>query len=278
MDFVIQFFLSFFSFFIISHFIYRITGKKNWSYIFLGVIFVSSFYDFLQYVFSSYETSILILVFMSRVLPVIFAFSLFTKFTGGIPMRKIRVKKPKYKDPNEDIFTTSYLKKIIYIMFVLSVFIGILSYFFIDDVLKYVLLMISGFVVVFGIYKLIQLRSFKYDKIILIIGRQKELIYETTLDQKLNKLNIKDVYDNENYIIDKFATIHIYEKQTLIEKHYLYWIATSSVFEVEDKKFRKLQLPYMEHISSLMKYHDAIIKLDKSKKGYHLLKEKKYRK
>lgn len=278
MDYIISFLLSFFSFFIISHFIYRITGRKNWSYLFLGVIFLSSFYDFLQYVFAQVETNILLLVFMSKVLPVIFAFVLFAKFTGGIHVKKIKIKKTKYKDPNEDIFTTKYLKKIIYIMFVLSLFIGGISYLYIEDFLKYVLLIISGFVILFGIYKLMQLRGFKNDKIILIIGRQKELTYEMTIDQSQSRLTIKDVYQNENYIIDKFATIHIYENQKLIEKHYLYWIATSQVFEIDHAGFYKVKLPYKEHIQDLMKYHDAIIKLEKTKKGYHLIKEKKYRK
>ncbi len=278
MDYIISFFLSFFSFFIISHFIYRIFGKKQWSYIFLGIIFLSSFFDFMQYVQAGFEATILLYVFMSRVLPVIFAATLFIKMTGGMHIKKIRVNRPKFKDPNEDIFTTIYLRKIIYIMSLFSIIIGLLSYFFIDDILKYILLIISGLVVLFGIIKLYELRYFKSDKIILIVGKQKENIYEMTLDKSYNRVHIKDVYKNDDYLIDKFATVHIYQDKKLLEKHYLYWIATSVAFEVTDKKFNSINLQYKQHIENLMKYHDAIIKLDKQKSGYKIMKEKKYRK
>ena len=48
---------------------------------------------------------------MSRVLPVIFAAILFIKISGGIRVKKMKVNRPKLKDPNEDIFTTTYLRK-----------------------------------------------------------------------------------------------------------------------------------------------------------------------
>ncbi|MFA5471318.1 MAG: hypothetical protein WC219_04665 [Acholeplasmataceae bacterium] len=278
MDYIISFFLSFFSFFIISHFIYRLFGKKQWSLIFLGVIFISSFFDFFNFVQAGYENIILVYVFMSRVLPVIFAAILFIKISGGIRVKKIKVSRPKLKDPNEDIFTTTYLRKIIYLMSLLSIVIALLSYFFIDDILKYVLIAISSIVIIFGLYKLYELRYFKEDKVLLIIGKQKEVTYEMTLDKTYHKTHIKDLYKNEDYLIDKFATIHIYEDKKLTEKHYLYWIATSQVFEVTDKKFHKVNLLYKNHIMELMKYHDAIIKLEKSKSGYQVMKEKKYRK
>ncbi len=278
MDYIISFFLSFFSFFIISHFIYRIFSRKQWSYIFLGVVLLSSFFDFIQYVTQGYETTILVYVFMSRVLPIIFAAILFTKMTGGFQLKKIRVKKTKYKDPNEDIFTTSYLKKVIYFVSLISIAIGFLSYFFIDDILQYILMGVSLLVILFGIYKLYTLRYFKQDKIILIVGKQKEYIYEMTINQTSSKLQIEDVYVNENYLIDKFATVHIYEQHNIIEKHYLFWIATQQVFEIDDPKFKKIELEYKDHIANLMKYHDAIIKLEKHKRSYTLMKEKKYKK
>lgn len=278
MDYITSFILSLLSYFIISNFIYRLSNRKNWSYIFLGVIFISSFSDLIPLISLGAEFKILLLVFMSRILPVILAFLLFTKFTGGFRTKKIKRKKQKFKDTNEDIFLTGYLKKIIMIMFVMSLAVSLLSYFFIDGVLSWILIIMSMFVIGFGIVKLYQLKDFKEDKLIIIIGRQKEAAYQTVLNKKSTKLNIKDVYHNEDYIIDRFATVHIYENKKLIEKHYLYWIATSQVFEISNPNFKKISLGYQSHIDNLMKYHDAIIKLNKHRLSYEVIKETKFRK
>ncbi len=278
MEYITSFILSLLSYFIIAHFIYRLSNRKNWSYIFLSIMLISSLFEFIPLLSENVESKILLLIFMSRVLPVIFAFVLFLRFTGGIQFKKINIKRKKFKNPDEDIFTTSYLKKIIYIMFIMSLAIAALAYFFIDGYLLYILAAIALFVIIYGIVKLYQLRAFKCDKVMIIIGREKELVFETTLDQKLSKLHIKDIYHNEDYLIDRFATIHIYENKALIEKHYLYWIATTIPFEIENKEFKNINLDYKEHIQSLMKYHDAIIKLERVRTKYHVIKETKFRK
>jgi hypothetical protein len=275
---ITSFILSLASYFIISHFIYRLSGRKDWAFFFLGIIFLSSLFDFLPYVFGNYAFPIILLVFVSRVLPVMLAASLFTRFTGGLSKKKIRMKRSHFKEPNEDIYTTSYIIKIVYMMFVIAILISALSYFFIDGVLQYVLFAISLFVVIYGIVKLYQLRFFKNDKVVIIIGKEKENIYIRTIDPKLTKITIKDIYQNENYLIDKFATIQLYEENHFLEKHYLYWIATTKPFEIEDPSFVKTTLGYEQHIMSLMKYHDAVIKLNLVKNRYEVLKSIKYKK
>jgi hypothetical protein len=275
---ITSFILSLASYFIISHFIYRLSGRKDWAFFFLGIIFLSSLFDFLPYAFGNYSFPIILLVFVSRVLPVMLAASLFTRFTGGLSKKKIRMKRSHFKEPNEDIYTTSYIIKIVYMMFVIAILISALSYFFIDGVLQYVLFAISLFVVIYGIVKLYQLRFFKNDKVVIIIGKEKENIYIRTIDPKLTKITIKDIYQNENYLIDKFATIQLYEENHFLEKHYLYWIATTKPFEIEDPSFVKTTLGYEQHIMSLMKYHDAVIKLNLVKNRYEVLKSIKYKK
>lgn len=275
---ITSFVLSLASYFIISHFIYRLSGRKDWAFFFLGIIFLSSLYDFLPYAFGNYAFAIILLVFVSRVLPVMLAASLFTRFTGGISKKKIHIKRSHFKEPNEDIYTTLYIIKIIYIMFVIAIFISVLSYFFMDGALQYVLYAVSLFVVAYGVFKLYQLRFFKNDKVVIIIGKEKENIYMKTIDPKLTKITIKDIYQNENYLIDKFATIQLYEENHFLEKHYLYWIATSKPFEIEDPTFVKTTLGYEQHIMGLMKYHDAVIKLNLVKNRYEVLKSIKYKK
>lgn len=275
---ITSFLLSLASFFIIAHFIYRLSGRKDWAFFFLGVIFISSLFDFLPVAFGNYTFEVILLVFVSRVLPVIFAAALFTRFTGGFAKKRLPIKKTRFKEPNEDIFTTSYIIKIIYIMFIIAIAISLLSYFFIDGVLQYVLFAISLFVIIYGIFKLFQLRHFDYDKVIIIIGKEKENIYMKKIDPKLTKLTIKDIYQNDNYLIDKFATVQLYEENHFKEKHYLYWIATSKPFEIEDPSFVKIKLGYEKHIMDLMKYHDAIIKLNLVKNRYEVLKSVKFKK
>ncbi|BCR36878.1 hypothetical protein [Mariniplasma anaerobium] len=275
---ITSFVLSLASYFIISHFIYRLSGRKDWAFFFLGIIFLSSLFDFLPYAFGNYAFPIILLVFVSRVLPVMLAAALFTRFTGGLSKKKIRIKRSHFKEPNEDIYTTSYIIKIVYIMFIIAILISVLSYFFMDGALQYVLFAISLFVVIYGIVKLYQLRFFKNDKVVIIIGKEKENVYMKTIDPKLTKITIKDIYQNENYLIDKFATIQLYEENHFKEKHYLYWIATSKAFEIEDLSFIKTTLGYEEHIMGLMKYHDAIIKLNYVKNRYEVLKAVKFRK
>jgi hypothetical protein len=275
---VTSFILSLASFFIISHFIYRLSGRKDWAFFFLGVIFLSSLFEFIPVAFGNYTFEVKLLVFVSRVLPVMLAAALFTRFTGGFSRKKIRYKRSKFKEPNEYIFTTSYIITIIYEMFVIAVVISTLSYFFVDGILQFVLFAISLFIISYGGFKLYQLRFFKNDKIVVIIGKEKENIFIKTIDPKMKKLTIKDVYQNENYLIDKFATIQLYEDNHFKEKHYLYWIATTNPFEIEDSSFIKSKLGYEEHIMHLMKYHDAIIKLNLSKNRYEVLKSVKFKK
>ncbi len=275
---VTSFILSLASFFIISHFMYRLSGRKDWAFFFLGVIFLSSLFEFIPVAFGNYTFEVKLLVFVSRVLPVMLAAALFTRFTGGFSRKKIRYKRSKFKEPNEYIFTTSYIITIIYEMFVIAVVISTLSYFFVDGILQFVLFAISLFIISYGGFKLYQLRFFKNDKIVVIIGKEKENIFIKTIDPKMKKLTIKDVYQNENYLIDKFATIQLYEDNHFKEKHYLYWIATTNPFEIEDSSFIKSKLGYEEHIMHLMKYHDAIIKLNLSKNRYEVLKSVKFKK
>lgn len=275
---ITSFILSLASYFIISHFIYRLSGRKDWAFFFLGIIFLSSLFDFLPYAFGNFAFPIVLVVFVSRILPVMFAAVLFTRFTGGLSKKKIRIKRSHFKEPNEDIYTTSYIIKIIYIMFIIAVLISILSYFFMDGVLQYVLYAVSLFVVIYGFIKLYQLRFFKTDKVVIIIGKEKENVYMKTIDPKLTKITIKDMYQNDNYLIDKFATIQLYEDNHFKEKHYLYWIATSKPFEIEDPTFVKTILGYEKHIMNLMKYHDAIIKLNHVKNRYEVIKSVKFKK
>lgn len=275
---IVSFVMSALSYFIISHFIYRITNKIKWAYGFLIIIFLSSMYEFIPVLFNTSDPYIILYVFLIRVFPVLFSSVLFIKFTGGLRFKSTRIRTPKIKEKKDEIFTTSYLKKFIYLMFIFALVVIGLSIFFVEDLLQYILIILAVGVVVYGIVILYQLRAFSADVIILIVGKQKERVYEHKLNPKQAIITIKDIYQNDDYLIDKFATVYIYEEKKLKEKHYLYWIATSQTFEVEDPNFKKIELGYKAHIEELMKYHDAIIKLDKHKLSYTKIKEKKYKK
>ena len=275
---IVRFLISIISYFIIAHFIYRVFGKIKWSYIFLGVIFISTLYEWIPFALHLSDPYLLLYSFIIMVFPILFSSLLFIKFTGGLRFKTPKIKRTKIKESKDEIFTTSYLQKFIYMMFFFALVVIGLTIFFIEGLLFYLLIVVSSAVIIYGAWMLYQLRAFDLDKIILIIGKQKEMVYEHKLEPKKAIVTIKDIYKNDDYLIDKFATIYVYEDKKLIEKHYLYWIATSQVFEIEDPHFKKIELGYKEHIQELMKYHDAIIKLEKHKLSYSKIKEKKYRK
>lgn len=275
---IVRFLISIISYFIIAHFIYRVFGKIKWSYIFLSVILISTLYEWIPIALNLNDPYLLIYSFIIMVFPILFSSVLFIKFTGGLRFKTPKIKRTKFKESKDEIFTTSYLQKFIYMMFFFALVVIGLTVFFIEGLLFYLLIIVSSGVILYGIWMLYQLRAFRLDKIILIVGKQKEYIYEHILEPKKAIITIKDIYKNEDYLIDKFATIYLYEQKKLVEKHYLYWIATSQVFDIEDPQFKKIELGYKEHIQELMKYHDAIIKLEKHKLSYSKIKEKKYRK
>jgi hypothetical protein len=252
----INFVMSLASYFILSYFIYSILRRnRKIPIIMLGVFFVSSFVDWLNVLRAGYESTIVMLYFMSRVLPVIFAFVLFMMFTGGFKFGKLKFRK-KLKNFSSDIQTKRLNDLMSYGILIGSVLIGIGSYYFMQDSIQYVLMAVSGVAFILGIVILIENKKIKNEYVILFIGRRKELTYEYHIPKDKIRLEIKDFFQNDIYIVDPIGEVVLIHNNKKIEKHYLYWIATGDQVNMENERLTKINpVSYAKYLDSLEKYH-----------------------
>jgi hypothetical protein len=272
----INFVMSLASYFILSYFIYSILRRnRKIPMIMLGIFFVSSFVDWLSIYRAGYESAIVVLYFMSRVLPVIFAFILFMMFTGGFSIGKLKFRK-KLKNFSSDIQTKRLNDLMSYGLLLGSVFIGIGSYFLMEDSIQYVLMAFSGIAFVLGIVILIENVKIKNEYVILFIGRNKELTYTYQIPKDKIQLKIKDFYQNDAYIVDPIGEVVLIYSNKKIEKHYLYWIATGDQVNMENELLTKTQsVSYEKYLDTLEKYHykKLWIRIDQEK-DIEMIKDK----
>ncbi len=207
------------------------------------------------------------LYFMVRVLPLIFAILLFLSVTGGLPRIKLSRRK-RIKPIKDEIITVRRDKEMLFYAALASVLIAIPAYLLIDDFLRYVIPVISIFVVFLSIYYVRKLEKVRQECIVLLIGRAKERIYLKTIDQKTRRLGVKDFYSNDLYIVDPIGVAVILRSDMTIEKHHLFWIATGDSVDMSKESFvRKESLPYQDSLDDFEKYHFRIMHFKVSRRG-----------
>ncbi|MFP4187507.1 MAG: hypothetical protein ACLFSU_04965 [Acholeplasmataceae bacterium] len=207
------------------------------------------------------------LYFMVRVLPVIFALLLFLSVTGGLP-RLIIKKKRRVKPIRTTVVTVRRDKEMLLYAALTSVLIAIPSYLLIDDLLRYVIPVLSLFVIFLSLFYYRKLEKVHLECIVLFIGRTKEKIYLKTIDARTRRLEITDFFTNDLYIVDPIGVAVIERSDDRIEKHHLFWIATGDAVDMSTETFvEKESLPYQDWLTEFEKYHYRIMHFRVSRRG-----------
>lgn len=272
MDLFIDFVLSFAGFFILSHFLYSIFGRRRKiPVIVLSILLISSIANFLSVLGKGWSTSAIILYFLSTVVPILLASYTFMIFTGGMSFFKIKIRRKTIKGISSDIQTKRLLDITSYIMISASIVLGILAGF-------YQLIFVPLFVIILGIgiYFLYSNHRIISESVILFIGKNKEKIYEFQIPKEKNKVYVTDFFTNDMYIVDPIGIAIEINPEKKIEKHYLYWIATGDSISVKDMPLRQVsRLSYQTFIDKYEKYHYREIYFNVGRLGNaELVKEK----
>lgn len=267
MEYFFDFVLSSASYFILTYFVYSIFGyKKKIAYGLLGIIFLSSVYQFISLTSLTNDISFLILFGLINIGPVFFAYLIFSSVTGGIPLLKVK-RKTKLKNLSTSVITKRSKMQTSYMVLGGGLIVGLLGYFLIADVMRYVVVVLSGIFIILGIVIWIQVSKIMHERIVLLIGREKEHIYIFEVDKALS-VDIPDFFKNDNYIVDRIGEAIIINEQKQQSIDYLYWVATSDKIDVKDMPLVKIEnLPYKEDLHLYEKYHIKRIWFQENRRG-----------
>ncbi|RJX26817.1 MAG: hypothetical protein C4537_01755 [Acholeplasma sp.] len=268
MQYFFDFVLGSVSYFILTYFVYSIFGyKKKIAYGLLGIIFLSTVYQFIRLIPLTDNTSLLILVGVIEIGPVFFAYLIFSSLTGGIPLIKIK-RKTRLKNLSTAVITKRSKVQTSYMVFAGGLIVGLLGYFLIADVMRYVVVILSAAFIVLGIILWIEQSKIIFERIVLFIGREKEHIYIFEVNKALS-IDIPDFFKNENYIVDRIGEAIILNDQKQKSIDYLYWVATSDKIDVKDMPLIKIEnLPYQEDLNRYEKYHIKRIWFQENRMGH----------
>ncbi len=209
----------------------------------------------------------LMLLFTS-VLPILIGLYAFIKLTGGFTRFSKKQKTLKLKKVHSVLYPKSYIKRITAITLSISILVLIIL---IVDILLQLELMnlisqiifgtISGLIIIFVIYQTYTNMNIEYDRILLYVGKNKEKCYMLDLNDYIRPISITDVYHNEDYIIDEMGKITVNQGMKVIEKNYIYWIATSANIEIHEEGFDQITKPFGDFIDDVSKYQKINLKL-----------------
>ncbi len=260
-------FLSAVSYFITTYFLYRIFGgRRTIPLIFLAVIFLNGMLTFVGAIINQMEFQVILLVFMTQVLPVLVASFFFYTVTGVRPMIRFRFRR-KIKELPMDIQTKRQTIYAIYGLMGISVVIGVLGFLFSTGVTMILSLIMSGVLLIIAVILFFKVRHITSESVILFVGKDKEFVYEFKILPEKTKVLVSDFYRNPMFIVDKIGEIDLINDLKDIEKHHLYWIATSSKVDMSAEQVKKLSdVPYRNHLDRFEKYHfkHVIFKIGKT--------------
>lgn len=216
---------------------------------------------------SGAEQHIVFLYFMLRLLPILVAYFFFMRLTGGF--RKVRLFKPKkLKSMSTDIQTKHRTHTIGLIILGGSLGIGVISYLYVEDITKFIMVGASLLSFGFGIWMLLQNKNIIEEKVILIVGRDVKRWYAYEIPKHKQKISIQDFYQNETYIVDAIGEIILIDDSKKISKHYLYWIATNDKVDMTNENLNELRsVIYADELNRFEKYHYKKLIFEVSKTG-----------
>jgi hypothetical protein len=261
--------LNFFSYTIFSYIAFRIFGQKRAAgFVVLGVLMARGLYYLFPYIYLGASFLVILYVFIIEVLPVMAATYTFLYLTRSFSKKRYKVKKRKVEKRYTTIFPKAYLKTLTIYGFVISfgflMAILILSIFDIYEFkLFYFIMLISifGFSSLYMMFWLFQNTFFDKERIIIYIGKDKSVCYTYDVKSFKKPFLIHEVFKNDMYIIDELGMITIYDGFKVVEKNYVYWIATSQIFEINEKGYIKSNQLYKSWIDDIPKYKKIDLKL-----------------
>jgi hypothetical protein len=249
-------FLSAVSYFITTYFLYRIFGgRRTIPLIFLAVIFLNGMLSFVGAIVYQLGFQVILLSFMTEVLPVLVASFFFYTVTGVRPMLRIRFRR-KIKELPMDIQTKKQTIIIIFGLMGMSLVIGVLGFLFSEGLTEILSFVMSGILILFAIILFFKVRHITEESVILFVGKEKELVYAYKIQPDKTKVLVSDFYRNPMFIVDKIGEVDLINPMKQVEKHHLYWIATSSAVDMSGEALKQLKdVPYREHLGRFEKYH-----------------------
>lgn len=274
MDFIVDLIYSSISTFILAYFIYVIFGRKRKiSIIILSIMIIYQLIAVLQGFGRGYPIEAVILIFIYGPTPTLFAFFLFMTFTGGFGI--VKNKRRKLKSISSHIQTKRLTELASLLVIIFSIILAPIAIFFLEEP-NYLIFSVCVISLGLGIYMLISVIQIKLEKVILFVGKNKEKIFFYDIPRKARKVEVKDFYKNEMYIVDPIGEATLYLEDKKYEKHYLYWIATSEKIDMKDEVVEEIRsLAYKEHLDHFEKYHYKKVVFKENRNGTaEFIKEK----
>jgi hypothetical protein len=254
MDFVIDFVMRTIGYFILSYFVYQITGRRH-KYInimFLVFLAIEAFQVF-QVLFQ--DLNFALLLFTLRLLPLLVSWYFFLRFTNGFHMG-MKFKRSKLKGIKHEIITSKRAKMGSIYMMIGAVPLFLVGYFFMEEIMVYVMYACSLLSLVGGVYIFLLQKKIKSEEVIVFIGRDKALKYRYDIPKDSYKVLPTDFFRNDDYIIDPIGQVVLVNEDQTMEIHYLYWVATSAQVDLKDSPLEEIKtIPYQDDISDFEKYH-----------------------
>ena len=264
MDLFIQAFLSFGGYLMLTYFIYHILNHNRTIPLFIyGVLFITQFSQLIQIIRMGAPLTIIMYAVMSYLAPVILAFMVFLRLTGGFLLPKYRREK-KLKSISSDV-ETIYQHRILSIILGSSgLLFAILAYVLIPEWTKWLIVSFGILVFILGVNLLLKELSVLHESVLLIVGRKDKKYYEYKIPAKKMKVSIKEFFGNENYIVDPIGRIILTDDVKKKSLYYVYWIATQDQIDMKnEQKLSQVEIPFESFIDRFEKYHFRIIHLHK---------------
>lgn len=259
MQYVLDFVLASVSTFFIAHLLYIIFNRNyRAAHIFLLLRLLYAIAVIYAVVSYGYAWPEVILTVFIELVPVIGGAIIWAKFAGVpiIPKRKGSSKRAFKSKVKDEVKTSASQKQSLFIFTAFPIIILIIVWFSVqDDILKYVLMGISLLGALLGIFFILDFRKIRKESVVVLIGKQKELIYEYLLPKGQRTVEVKDFFQSDDFIVDQIGTLKLIYPDKTIEKHYLYWIATSQKIEVSNPNLvLQNDAIYQKHLDTFPKY------------------------
>ncbi|MCF7931574.1 MAG: hypothetical protein K9K93_00210 [Acholeplasmataceae bacterium] len=203
---------------------------------------------------------------MLNVLPYVFAYMLFQKVTGQRVIGFKRIKRQKLKPISYDVETIHKDRLISLVGVQAALVIGAFVIFLMDGFFQILLGVISAVVLALSGYLFYRIRLIRHERVIVIIGKDRSLLYTYEIDPKALKVKVETFFKNPNYIIDPIGIAILKHHDGTVERDHLYWIATSDQVDVSKEPLKAIQtLSYQNHLDVYQKYHYRIVTFNVSK-------------
>ena len=265
-----SFMLNFFSYLILAYFVFQIFGRKRIVGIVILLISIAfSIVTVINHIINNKSFIYILLVFVVDALPIVLALILFLYVTRAYKRETVRKTKTlKLKNIHSTIYPSKYMMMISIFGSVISgmmFILLILNYFFefteVNQSVSIIIFILAILVCIFSVYQWFVTSQIDYNRIVLYVGKQKEKCYMFNIKSLTRPFEILDVYSNDDFIIDELGTIKVYSGIRLIEKNYIYWIATSQNLEIKDRAFELKTDVFKSYIYDIPKYKKIKIKL-----------------